>query len=133
MAGNAKQTCVVIPPIRSFRRPVRARDGIADSRLVPCVDNASLDVLHPWQCLRELRQSRAPQHGRSRGEYDRDAEDARGAGERDDIVAHLVRREISNARNKPGLVVNSTIVGSPELRATVICRTVPPYYVVQDS
>ena len=58
----------------------------------------------PRQWLIELRQSRAPHHGLSRGEHDRDVEDARGAG--DDIVAHLVRLEISNARNEPGLVVD---------------------------
>src|SRR3989441_12392150 len=104
--------------------PPGPRDGIADSRLIPCVDNASLDVLHPRQRLRELRQSRAPHHGRSRGEHDRDAENARGAGERDDIVAHLVRREISNARNEPRLVVDKQEYGT--LRREALVGASPP-------
>src|SRR5438093_414304 len=79
----------------------------------------ALDVLHPRQCLRELRQRRTPHHGRSRGEHDRDTEDARGAGERDDIVAHLVRREIANARNEPGLVVDKQEDGALRREALV--------------
>jgi len=73
----------------------------------------------PRQWLIELRQSRAPHHGLSRGEHDRDVEDARGAGERDDIVAHLVRLEISNARNEPGLVVDEQEYGALRRQALV--------------
>jgi hypothetical protein len=43
----------------------------------------------------------------------------RGAGERDGIVAHLVRREISNARNEPGLVVDKQEYGALRRKALV--------------
>src|SRR5713101_1127498 len=105
MAGNAKQTCVVIPPIRSFCRPVR---------LTASRTRGSSHALTTLRSMFSTPGSASVSsgrvgphiHGRCGGEHDRDAEDARGAGERDDIVAHLVRREISNARNEPGLVVD---------------------------
>jgi len=122
--GGERQADVRCDPADQELLPPDPLDGIADSRLIPCVDNASLDVVHPRQCLRELRQSRAPHHWRSRGEHDRDAEDARGAGERDCIVAHLVRREISNARDEPGLMVDKQEYGRLR-REALIARLRP--------
>jgi hypothetical protein len=52
-------------------------------------------------------------------EVSTNTEDARGAGERDDIVAHLVRREIANARNEPGLVVDKQEDGALRREALV--------------
>ncbi len=43
----------------------------------------------------------------------------RGAGERDDIVAHLVRLERLNARNEPGLVVDEQEYGALRRQALV--------------
>jgi len=95
--GGERQADVRGDPADQELLPPGPPDGLADARLIPGVDHAALDVLHLRQGLRELRQRRPPHHGRRRGEHDRDAEDARGAGERDDIVAHLIRLDISDA------------------------------------
>src|SRR5437016_9200789 len=122
MAGNAKQTCVVIPPIRSFRRPVRVTASRTRGSSHALTTLRSMFSTPGSASLSSGRVG--PHHWRSRCEHDRDAEDARGAGERDDIVAHLVRREISNARDEPGLMVDKQEYG--RLRREALVGASPP-------
>src|SRR3989442_10578510 len=105
MGGNPWQTSCGIPPIRSFCRPVRATASRTRGSSHALTTLRSM-FSTPGSASVSSGRVGPHIHGRSGGEHDRDAEDARGAGERDDIVAHLVRREISNARNEPGLVVD---------------------------
>src|SRR5713101_2179332 len=118
MAGNAKQTCVVIPPIRSFCRPVRATASRTRGSSQALTTLRSM-FSTPGSASVSSGRVGPHIHGRCGGEHDRDAEDARGAGKRDDIVAHLVRREISNARNEPGLVVDKQEYGALRREALV--------------
>src|SRR5438034_464219 len=122
MAGNAKQTCVVIPPIRSFRRPVR----VTASRT-----RGSSHALTTLRSMFSTPGSASLSSGRVGphiiGAVDvstTGTQDARGAGERDDIVAHLVRREISNARDEPGLMVDKQEYG--RLRREALVGASPP-------